>query len=163
MVKRHSHELDSPPWERFAGTLMSAAGAVRNAFDVSFEELGLSLPEASILAFVSEAGPVNQSVIASKLDAGRAATGLRVDALESRQLVRRLSHPTDRRVWLIEITDVGRSMVDRISEIDEEIRAQLREGVTKVQRRQLAEILDQIRSNALLIIGTVSEGRQTTA
>jgi DNA-binding MarR family transcriptional regulator len=110
-----------------------------------------------------EAGPVSQSEIASKLDAGRAATGLRVDGLECRQLVRRLSHPTDRRVWLIEITDVGRSMVDRISEIDEEIRAQLREGVTKVQRRQLAEILDQIRSNALLIIGAVSEGRQTTA
>jgi DNA-binding MarR family transcriptional regulator len=131
------------------------------------EELGISLPEASLLVFVLEAGPVGQSEIASKLDAGRAATGLRVDALEQRQLARRIAHPTDRRVWLVEITDAGRSVVDRIREIDQEVRSQLRAGVTKVQRRQLANLLDQIRSNAVLVSermrDAVNEGRETTA
>jgi DNA-binding MarR family transcriptional regulator len=131
------------------------------------EELGISLPEASLLVFVLEAGPVSQSEIASKLDAGRAATGLRVDALEQRQLARRIAHPTDRRVWLVEITDAGRSMVDRIIEIDHEIRSQLRADVTNVQGRQMVYLLDQIRSNAVLVServrDAVDEGRETTA
>jgi DNA-binding MarR family transcriptional regulator len=131
---------------------MSTAGHVRHAFDARLEELGISLPEAGVLAYVLEAGPVSQSDIASKLDAGRAATGLRVDGLESRELVRRLSHPTDRRVWLVEITDAGRAMFERITEIDQEVRAQLRVGVTREQRRLLAELMVQIRNNAMRVV-----------
>jgi DNA-binding MarR family transcriptional regulator len=89
-----------------------------------------------------------------------------VNGLEQRRLVRRQSHPTDRRVWLVEITDEGRSMVDRITEIDHEVRTQPRAGVTRVQWRQLAVLFDHIRSNAVLIIERthedVDEGLETT-
>lgn len=149
---RSSHELDAPPWRRVDGTLMATARAIRLTYDTALAELHLSLPEASLLAFVLEAGPVSQSEIAGKLDAGRAATGLRIDGLERNGLVRRLAHPTDRRVWLVEATDAGRALVERINQIDWTIRTRLRAGISREQRAQLADVLVQIQGNAFSLL-----------
>ncbi len=150
-MEDHGHELDSPPWQRVDGTLMAVARAIRQTYESGLQSLGLSLPEASLLAFVLETGPISQSEIASRLDAGRAATGLRIDGLERRALVRRQPHPTDRRVWLVEITEGGRPLVDQVNAIDREIRTRLRSGITREQRLQLAEVLLQIQHNASLL------------
>ena len=55
-----SHELDSPPWLRVESTIMATARAIRQAYDARFRDLGLNLSEASLLAFVAEAGPFTQ-------------------------------------------------------------------------------------------------------
>src|SRR4029079_18163882 len=108
------HELDAPPWHRIDGTIMSTAHEIRLYYDRVYEGLGLSLPEACVVALVAESGPMTQTQIAHTLDVGRAAIGIRIDELEKRGLVERLPHATDRRVWLIEATDKGSALLDEI-------------------------------------------------
>jgi len=48
-----SHELDAPPWLRVETTLIGAANALRNAYDVRLAPLGLTLSLASLLAYLA--------------------------------------------------------------------------------------------------------------
>ena len=131
---------------------MSAARGIRRAYDHRLEELGLNLSEASLLAFVAESGPSMQADLARHLGVGKAAMGSLVDALESRNLVERCPKPDDRRVWLVSITRAGQHMADRIAKIDGRLRAELRQGISRKERRELNQLLTRLAGNIRKVI-----------
>lgn len=146
-MSRLGHELDSPPWQRVDGTIMATARAIRKAYDRALSDLGLSLPEASLLAFIAETEPHTQAQLAARLGIGRAALGDRVDHLEQMDAIERRPHSTDRRVWLVHLTPKGREYVDSINEIDRQLREQLRRGINRSEREQLAHTLTRLKRN----------------
>ena len=147
------HELDAPPWQRVESTLMATARAVRHAFDRRFEDLGLNLSQASLLAYLHESGPLSQTQLARRLGLGRAATGALVDGLEARGLVERQPDTSDRRVWLVACTQTGKELVSDVNEADEVLRAELREGIPRSERQQLARLLLKLQSNLARVLG----------
>ena len=147
-----SHELDAPPWLRVETTLIGAAQAIRNAYDVRLAPLGLTLSLAGLLAYVADFGPVTQTRAAEHLGQGRAATGAQVDRLEQLGHVVRLPDPDDRRVWMVAITPSGRERVDRLNEIDAVLRAQLRSGISRAERQQLAAVLVRLQRNLVAAV-----------
>lgn len=142
-----SHELDAPPWLRVELTLMATARAIRQAYDRRLGGVGVNLSEASLLAFVSESGPVSQTRLAERLGLGRAATGAAVDRLEAAGLVERQPDPDDRRVWLVTSTPSGDETIERVNGIDQELRAELRAGITREERQALAKTLVRLQEN----------------
>ena len=146
------HELDAPPWLRVEATLMSAARGIRRAYDLRLAELGLNLSEASLLAYAAESGPLMQAELAKQLGVGKAAMGSLVDALESRGLVERCPQPSDRRVWLVSITGAGERKADQITRIDERLRAELRQGISRKERRELNQLLTRLGKNIRKVI-----------
>lgn len=137
---------------------MATARELRNVYDDRFAELELNLSQASLLAFVSEFGATSQTSLARRLNLGRAATGTLVDQLEARGLVGRLPDPEDRRVWLIEATEAGVALSAEVLEIDKVVREELRRGISKQERQQLASLLLRLRTN--LAGTTASKSRQ---
>ena len=88
--------------------------------DLMFEEISRLLrpfdvtpASGLVLSNLAESGePLAPREIAERLIVSRATiTGL-VDSLERRQYVRRLPHPDDRRMLLVEITESGRRVAD---------------------------------------------------
>lgn len=154
MSESAKHELDAPPWLRVESTLMSAARGIRRAYDLRLAELGLNLSEASLLAYTMESGPVMQSDLARHMGVGRAAMGSLIDALEGRGWVERRPKPGDRRVWLVAITPSGEQAADQITKIDERLRSELREGISRRERRELNQLLNRLRENVGRIIET---------
>ncbi len=146
------HELDAPPWLRVEATLMSAARGIRRAYDLRLTELGLNLSEASLLAYAAESGPLMQAELAKQLGVGKAAMGSLVDALESQGLVERRPKPSDRRVWLVSITGAGERKADQIARIDERLRAELRQGISRKERRELNQLLTRLGENIRKVI-----------
>ena len=142
-----THELDASPWLRMESTLMAAARQVRSVYDDRMAALDLNLTQAGLLAYVDEFGPHSQVELAERLGLGRAAAGTVVDQLERRDLVRRTADPADRRVWRIELTESGAAIVAQIVDIDVVLRAELREGITKAERQQLASLLVRLQHN----------------
>ena len=136
-----SHELDAPPWLRVESTIMATARAIRQSYDQRFSDLDLNLSEASVLAYVAEHGALSQTQIAKSLGLGRAATGALIDVLEDRALVQRQTDPDDRRVWLVEITIAGKELLEEVYVRDQILRKQLRNGITRQERQQLAAVL----------------------
>ncbi|MEM7285349.1 MAG: MarR family transcriptional regulator [Actinomycetota bacterium] len=141
------HELDAPPWLRVESTIMATARAVRQAYDLRFAELGLNLSEASLLAYVEEAGALTQTRLAERRGLGRAAMGSVIDSLEKRGLVERNPDPDDRRVWLVDLTAAGKEMVEQVTERDVVLRKELRAGISREDRSKLAEVLVALGNN----------------
>jgi DNA-binding MarR family transcriptional regulator len=160
MPDSSKHELDAPPWLRVESTLMSAARGIRRAYDRRLEELELNLSEAILLAFLQEAAqedaqgsaPLTQVDLARHMVVGRAAMGSLIDSLEKRKWVERLPNPKDRRVWLIAITPSGEQAAKQVAKIDEQLRAELREGISRKERRELNRLLNRLRVNVNRII-----------
>jgi DNA-binding MarR family transcriptional regulator len=146
------HELDAPPWQRVESTLMATARAIRRAYELRLAGLDLNLTQASLLAYLGEAGPITQSRLASRLEMGRAAAGLVIDSLETRGLLERRPDPDDRRAWLIAPTPEGLRLIESIGSIDRHLRDELRVGIARDERQRLAALLERLRTNLLGIL-----------
>jgi MarR family transcriptional regulator for hemolysin len=126
---------------------MATANAIRAAYDERLAPLGLTLSLASLVSYIAEFGPINQTRAAEHLDQGRAVTGTQVDRLESLGFVERQPDPDDRRVWLLAITEPGTELVASIAEVDEILRAELRAGISRAERQALAGLLVRLQKN----------------
>lgn len=153
------HELDAPPWLRVESTIMATARAIRQCYDQRFADLGLNLSEASLLAFVEESGPLTQTRLAQRLGLGRAATGSVIDSLEKRGLVERQPDPDDRRVWLVTVTRSGKELVEQVNASDQVLRSELRAGISRADRQQLAALLVRLQEN---LATALDDGRSST-
>jgi DNA-binding MarR family transcriptional regulator len=133
---------------------MATSKSIRRAYDFRLEEIGLNLSEASLLAYVVEHGPLTQAQVAERICMGRAQAGAIVDDLSERELLVRMPHKTDRRVWLLEATNPGVELAARIADVDRKLRSELRDGLTKRERQQLADTLVRLQSNLARVFDT---------
>ena len=143
-----SDQRFDPPWARVEGTLMATARAMRRAYDQAFADIGINLAEATILAHLV-GGQLTQSELARRVGTSRARVGGSIDTLVPKNAVRRVADETDRRVWLVTLTDEGRAMWERSVAADRELRKRIRAGTTAVQREHLDEVLGLIQRNLL--------------
>jgi DNA-binding MarR family transcriptional regulator len=126
---------------------MATANAIRDAYDCRLAPLGLNLSTASLLSYVADFGPVNQTRVAEHLGQGRAVTGTQIDKLEALGLVERRPDASDRRVWLVAITHAGTYLATSIADVDRIFRAELREGISRADRQTLASLLVRLQDN----------------
>jgi DNA-binding MarR family transcriptional regulator len=133
---------------------MATSKSIRRAYDIRLEEIGLNLSEACLLAYVAEHGPLTQTRVAERIGMGRAPAGAIVDNLSQRGLLVRLPHETDRRVWLLEATNSGAELAARVADADRKLRLELREGLTRTERQQLANTLVRLQSNLARVLDT---------
>jgi len=135
---------------------MATSRAIRRAYDVRLAPLGVNLTEASLLAFVGEQGPVTQTQLAERLGMNRASTGSVVDAMLGRGLVMRDPSATDRRVWLVRLTDEGRALAAEAAAVDVALREELRAGLGRAERQQLARTLVRLQANLAAVLNDSS-------
>jgi DNA-binding MarR family transcriptional regulator len=101
----------------------------------------------SILADSESPLPPNQ--IADRLIISRATvTGL-VDSLEQRSYVRRLPHPSDRRMLLIEPTDTGRQVADAFRPIVHQHQKVWMEALNEKEQGQFIDFLKRLQEPLL--------------
>jgi DNA-binding MarR family transcriptional regulator len=81
--------------------------------------LGLTFPryEALMLLSFTRAGALPLGKIGERLQVHRTSVTNIVDKLEADGLVRRIAHESDRRTTLAEITDAGRDVAERATEL----------------------------------------------
>jgi MarR family transcriptional regulator for hemolysin len=155
------HELDAPPWRRFESTLMATSRLIRRAYDWRLKDIDLNLSEACLLAYVVEHGPITQTQVAERIGMGRAPTGTIVDSLSKRGLLVRMPDATDRRVWLLSATEAGLALAAEISDVEAKLRVELRNGLSRPERQQLANTLVRIQENLANVL--LDEGEPAPA
>ena len=134
--------------------MLRAARAVRHAYNVRLRQIGLSLTEAVMLSFLAEHVSLTQRELADRLQITAAPCGVAIDGLVKRGLVERRSDPSDRRVWRIVLTEAAVPLVQEFERIDADLRADLRTGLTRAERQQLARVLAVLERNAMLAAGS---------
>ena len=136
-------ELKAPPFYRVEWAIMLAARDIRQTFDLVFADFKLNLSEVALIALITEHGTLSQSDLAKSLGMGRASLGALVDGLEQKNLVERQENPKDKRVWLIELTAIGKERSVELEDRDQSLREIFREGVGREERQSLAATLER--------------------
>ena len=71
-----------------------------------------------------------------------------VDCSEKDDLLRRVADPNDRRRNVLELTEKGISLTNRVFEIEDQVSKELLQGITKEDLEGFFNVIDRIRENA---------------
>lgn len=113
----------------------------------TFAEFGLSGSDFAALATLrrlGDEGAVSQRRLMRELHLTSGTVSLRVDRLNERGLVARLSNPEDRRNSLVSLTDAGRELFDQAAPHHLATENRLLAALGPEQRDQLADLLRQL-------------------
>jgi DNA-binding MarR family transcriptional regulator len=141
----------------FPGAVASSAEAAANLVRTATELLNelqrrrtaiapVSASAFQALAVIEGAGePLPSHVIADRLLVSTASMTSLLDTLERRGFAARLPHPNDRRKILVEITDDGRRVVDRMLPVVHAADTEAFSGLTETERQVMIDVLTRVR------------------
>ena len=108
--------------------------------------LGVQPRESGILAAIAQFGAMSQQRIGEILLIDRTTMVMSVDRLEELGLVERVRQPSDRRVFLVELTEKGRAAVPQAQRMLEAFEAELLAPLSaEEQRRFRAAVYELVR------------------
>jgi MarR family 2-MHQ and catechol resistance regulon transcriptional repressor len=85
-----------------------------NYIEGSIVAQGLGLSDFMVLEVLLHKGPLTISAIGEKVLLASASMTSAIDRLEKRELVRRRSCSSDRRIRIVELTDCGKAFIEEI-------------------------------------------------
>ncbi len=122
------------------GRLQRAAGLAASRVEAAVHPFGLSASQFGVLDTVATRGAVHQQELAEALGRSKAQMTAIIDALESRALVRRERHPTDRRFITVHLTDAGIATLNAATPARTTAIVELMSDLTGEQRARLARL-----------------------
>lgn len=131
--------------------VLHTAELLGRQLDLALRPFGLTRGSHNVLQILGGASePLTPTEVSARLTITSATvTGL-LDTLENRHLARRRPHPVDRRSLLVEITDDGRRLLDRLVPDLIEHEKRWAAALSASRREQLLRLLgavqDQLRS-----------------
>lgn len=131
-----------PALSRNTGFLVSRMGLVASKrFAERIAAIGLTTRMWGALNVLDAEGPTTQHALGKSIGMDPSSMVSTIDELESRGLVERRRHPTDRRAYALHITDDGNETLARGRELAREAQDELLAPLTADERKQLRELL----------------------
>jgi MarR family transcriptional regulator for hemolysin len=138
--------------KRLGRLLAMSAKVAREHFDADLGEVGSSLNTFVLLRHAHLLPGVSQRQLAQQLGIEGPTLTHHLDRLVAQGLVHRVRSREDRRVWSVELTDVGRAHLDRVeahaNRLDAEFRGLFSEHEVDVLFTCLNRIRDHYRKEA---------------
>ena len=143
---------DRPP--RSVGFLISQLGFVSSkGFCEALGPLGIDPREFLLLRFTAASRGQSQQALAERLGVPPSRMVALVDHLEEDGLLDRRPDPDDRRIRALHLTEKGRTVLDRASEIAIGFEAKLCSPLAKGEREQLIDLLQKLQTDQVGIRG----------
>jgi DNA-binding MarR family transcriptional regulator len=147
MIRKRSEQ------ERVAFLLSQVGGRAAQEFARLLEPLGLAPADAGILRFVARSEGVSQQALAAALKVHASRLVALIDDLESRGLLVRELHPTDRRLYSLALTAKGEETLLAIREVADEHNRLMCAGLTLSETAELQSLLSKIAEQQGLSAG----------
>jgi MarR family transcriptional regulator for hemolysin len=127
--------------------LARTARVVSRAFDDALAAAGGSVPVWLVLISLKSQRLANQRRLAEAIGIQGATLTHHLNAMEADGLVTRRRDPTNRRVHVVELTDAGEALFQRLRAAAVAFDRQLRAGLADDDVATLARLLDRLRHN----------------
>lgn len=137
----------TPPPDRASRILEELGELIRHLSRISGgPEEGPAMTSTQRLALfeIGQAGPLRLNDLAQRMGISAPTASRAVDALESHDLVERLTDPDDRRALRIDLTRGGRARLERRKQCTLEAFAPAVSALTVREQEQLAELLTRL-------------------
>ncbi len=144
--------MDSKPKGAGAAFLLAQVGAHAAAkFGERLADLKLVPAHAGIFRILAERSGISQQSLATALGTLPSRLVALVDELESKGLLERRPHESDRRTYALHLTEAGRSTLQAIRRIAREHQQALLAALSDEEQEQLACLLQRVADQQLLI------------
>jgi MarR family 2-MHQ and catechol resistance regulon transcriptional repressor len=128
--------------------LMKAHRTLERHARRSIEALEMCLSDFAILEALLHKGPQSVKELGRRIDLTSGAMTTAIDRLETRGLVTRADHATDRRAWVIHLTPEGRASISKVFAGHEEAMERAMRGLSKTERATLTDLLKRLGTKA---------------
>jgi DNA-binding MarR family transcriptional regulator len=142
---------DAPP--RVAFLLSQVGGRSAQEFARLLAPLKLSPADAGILRLLRHSEGISQQNLAKALNMHASRLVALIDALESRKLLVRESHATDRRLYSLKLTSKGLEVLRAIGDLARQHNELMCAGLSSGECAQLESLLQKIAERQALIPG----------
>ena len=156
LVAQWKDERPDLPLEPMAtvARLLNLARAIEGRLSSFAAEYDLSIPEADVIFTLRRSGApyrLSPSAMSEALLVPSGTMTNRLDRLERKDLIERVSHPTDRRSTEVQLTDKGRELADEAvtrhvqneQQMLESLSERERAALDRLTRRLLAHLSPQ--------------------
>ena len=111
--------VDAAPGMAAITSLMRAQAIVSRRVEVALRPLGITFARYEVLMLLSfsRRGSLPMSLIGARLQVHQTSVTNAVDRLEAAEYVRRSPHPQDRRATIVTLTDAGRELAEKATEV----------------------------------------------
>lgn len=144
--KRERPDLDVSPMG-VIGRIGRLAKHLERAIQETFSEFDLTVGEFDVLAALRRSGQPHQLTPTALFNTLMVSSGTmthRIDRLEQSGLVRRIPDPSDRRGTLIELTDLGFSLIEKAVEAHVANEHRILSSLEASERKSLAQLLRKL-------------------
>jgi len=124
--------------------LWKAAHAIEQNAIRSVSGLGLGLSDFAVLKMLLHKGPQPVNIIGRKILLTSGSITAAVDRLESRDLLRRTSDPSDRRSRIVQLTEKGRNLIERAFQKHAQDMQQTMAVLRSGERAELVRLLKKV-------------------
>src|SRR5580765_5103883 len=125
--------------------LWKAASAVHSYAEKSLSELEMCSSDFAVLEALLHKGPLPVNEIGRKVLLTSGSITVAVDRLESKGLVERRAHETDRRARIVHLTKEGRKLITRVyAEHAADMERLASQSLTREERKTLILLLKKI-------------------
>lgn len=139
-----SKNVDS---ETMGFLIYEVARAFTNAYAILMAPLGLTRPQARVIACVFRYPGITQVDLAEYIGVGRMAMSGLIDRMEAKDLVSRSDDPSDRRIRRIFLTKNARKSLPQLREIADTLYGEGLSSINKSDLNTTREVLSSIREN----------------
>ncbi|MFT6991031.1 MAG: DNA-binding MarR family transcriptional regulator [Paraglaciecola sp.] len=131
--------------------LADSTRLLRRAFQNQMQDSGLTLAQARALIYVSRNEGVRQVELAEMLEIQPITLARLLDQLTQQGLVERRADPSDRRAYLIYLTDAATPHLNSIKQVGSKIKQFALQGMNDEQALQFMQSLNTIRDQLYLL------------
>jgi MarR family transcriptional regulator, 2-MHQ and catechol-resistance regulon repressor len=128
--------------------MMKAQRALERLATRSIESSEVGLSDFAVLEMLLHKGPQPVNEIGRRIELTSGAITTAVDRLESRGLVTREAHPSDRRARIVRLTASGKEQAARIFAVHKAAMDLAGGGLSKTERATLIELLKKLGTSA---------------
>jgi MarR family 2-MHQ and catechol resistance regulon transcriptional repressor len=129
--------------------LMKAHRTLTRHATRSIEALDMCLSDfAAILEALLHKGPQSVRELGRRIDLTSGSMTAAIDRLETRRLVARADHATDRRAWVIHLTPPGKTLITKVFARHQDAMEHAMSGLPRAERAMLTDLLKRLGTTA---------------
>lgn len=141
--------MAKPSMETVGFLITDVSRLMRQSFQRRLEGTNLTLAQARVLLYVARHESFRQIELAELLEVQPMTLVRLIDQLVQAGLVERHPDPLDRRAYQIKPTEAAKPVLATIQFVLEEVRGEMRQGLSDQEYEQLKHTLMQVRDNLL--------------
>jgi MarR family transcriptional regulator for hemolysin len=127
--------------------LHDVARLLRKRFEQRAKGFGLTRSHWQTLAYLANNEGIHQAGLAEILDIEPITLVRILDRMAERGQIERRQHPTDRRIWLLYLSEEARPLLAHMRNLGDEIRGEALNGLSQEDHHRLFETLALMKNN----------------